>query len=283
MDMSAERPSGEAVAHLFDSEHDEAWRYERFITTIQQRAGISWEKAERAARATLETLAERISSGAARDLARDLPHDVGEWLRSAPADAERFDVVEFIRRVAEREEVDVETAENHARAVFVALARLVRGSEITDLLAELPKDYEPLLAEAVRSRRDPSAPEALPYEVFIERVEGRAGLDRAGAERATAAVLWTLAERLAGGEVDDLIEALPEELRPALERGKSRKAQRLSLDEFVARVAEREGVSTEEALDHAQAVFTTLREALPDREFSDVLAELPRGYYEALL
>jgi uncharacterized protein (DUF2267 family) len=170
MDMSGERPNGEAVAHLFDSEHDEAWRYERFITTIQQRAGISWEKAERAARATLETLAERISPGAARDL-------------------------------------------------------LVRGSEITGLLAE----------------------------------------------------------RLAGGEVDDLIEVLPEELRPALERGKSRKAQRLSLDEFVARVAEREGVSAEEALDHAQAVFTTLREAVPDREFSDVLAELPRGYYEALL
>jgi hypothetical protein len=30
-------------------------------------------------------------------------------------------------------------------------------------------------------------------------------------------------------------------------------------------------------------VFATLREALTDREFSDLLAELPRGYYEALL
>jgi uncharacterized protein (DUF2267 family) len=283
LDSGAERPNGEAVAHLFDDEFDDAWRYERFITTIQQRTGISWAKAEQAARATLETLTERISSGAARDLARDLPHDVGEWLRSAAGDAEAFDAVEFVRRVAEREGVDLETAERHARAVFVALARLVRGNEIAELLAELPKDYQPLVGEAARRTRDPSAPEAIPYEVFIDRVEGRAGLDRAGAERATEAVLWTLAERLAGGEVDDLIEALPEELRPALERGKSRKAQRLSLDEFVARVAEREGVPTEEALEHAQAVFTTLREAVPDKEFSDVLAELPRGYYEALL
>jgi hypothetical protein len=35
------------VSHLFDEEHDEAWGYERFITTIEQHAGISWEKAER--------------------------------------------------------------------------------------------------------------------------------------------------------------------------------------------------------------------------------------------
>ena len=52
------------MSHLFDDEYDDAWRYERFITTIQQRAGISWAKAEQAAQATLETLAERMSSRA---------------------------------------------------------------------------------------------------------------------------------------------------------------------------------------------------------------------------
>ena len=56
----------------------------------------------------------------------------------------------------------------------------------------------------------------------------------------------------------------------------------MSLDEFVARVAEREGVSREQALDHARAVFTTLREAIPDKEWSDLLTELPRAYTEAL-
>ena len=56
----------------------------------------------------------------------------------------------------------------------------------------------------------------------------------------------------------------------------------MSLDEFVVRVAEREGVSIEQALDHAQTVFATLREAIRDKEWSDLPAELPRGYAEAL-
>jgi hypothetical protein len=30
-------------------------------------------------------------------------------------------------------------------------------------------------------------------------------------------------------------------------------------------------------------VFATPRETVTDREFSDLLAELPRGYYDALL
>jgi uncharacterized protein (DUF2267 family) len=93
--------------------------------------------------------------------------------------------------------------------------------------------------------------------VIADRVEGRAGLDRHGARRALEAVLETLAERIAGGEVDDVASNLPDELRPPLERGCDRtggKAQRMSLDEFVTRVAEREGVSDERALEHAQAV-----------------------------
>jgi uncharacterized protein (DUF2267 family) len=266
--------------------YDEIWRYERFITTVEQKAGISWIDAERAARATLETLGERISWGQARDLAEDLPHELRGWLLEARGDAQPFDAREFIRRVAEREGVDEATAERHARAVFIALARLVRSEEIADLEAELPKDYEPLLS-AVRGRaRDPAAPEVLPIDEFLQRVADRAGLDRDAARRATDAVLETLAERVAGGQVDDMIDVLPSELRPALERGRERsggKAQRMSLDEFVRRVGEREGGSYDDALEHARAVVATLREALPDKEFSDLLAQLPRGYQEELL
>jgi uncharacterized protein (DUF2267 family) len=272
--------------HIFDETYDEVWRYERFITSIEQRAGIGWDKAERAARATLETLAERISGGQARDLAAELPQDVRGWLLSGGGDAEPFDAREFVRRVAEREGVDTDTAERHIRAVMVALARLVRHHEVADLLAELPADYQPLFGDAAQLTRYPSASEVMETDEFIDRVSGRAGLDHASAERAANAVLDTLAQRIAGGEVDDLAEALPPTLRPALESGKSAsggKAQRISLDEFIGRIAEREGVSWDDALDHTRAVFATLREAMPDKEWSDILAELPRGYQEALL
>ena len=270
-----------------DVSYPDGWRYERFIVTIQQRTGVSWAKAEKAARATLETLGERISRGQARDLAEELPAEPRAWLLgSGGPNAEPLDAAGFVRGVAEREGVDPEIAEQHARAVFVALARLVRRQEISDMLAELPEDYAPLLEGAAQRTRDPAAPEVLSFEQFLRRVADRAALYPAAVRPAAEAVLETLAERIAGGEVDDIAEYLPPELRPVLERGQERsggKARRMSLDEFVHRIEEREGMTYEQALDHARAVFATLREVIPDKEFSDLLRQLPRAYYEALL
>jgi uncharacterized protein (DUF2267 family) len=55
------------VGYLFCDD----WRYERFITTIEQKAGIPWSEAERAARATLQTLAERLTALAADEIVTD--------------------------------------------------------------------------------------------------------------------------------------------------------------------------------------------------------------------
>jgi uncharacterized protein (DUF2267 family) len=266
--------------------YDDVWRYERFVTTTEQKAGISWDAAESAAQATLGTLAERISSGQARELAAELPPQLAEWLSGGEENAEPFDAVEFVRRVAEREQADPENAQAHIRAVFTALARLVRGEEIARLTAQLSNDYKGLLGEAIRRPREPSVPEVFEIDSFVKRVARRAALEPASAHRATEAVLETLGERIAAGEADDLADALPAGLRPALQRGEERtrgKAERMSLDEFIERVGDREGVPYEDALDHTRAVLATLREALPEKELSDLLAELPRGYHEALL
>jgi len=269
-----------------DISYPDGWRYERFIVTIQQKAGASWAEAENAARATLGTLGERISRGDARALAGDLPEALRSWLLNTGADAEPFDAAEFVRRVAAREDVTLDTAERHVRAVFAALARLVRRPEMSHLLAELPDDYAALLGDAASRTRDPAAPEVLAYEQFLQRVADRAALFPDQAPQVAAAVLEVLAERIAAGEVDDLAQHLPDELRAALERGKARtggKTQRMSLDEFMRRVAEREGVDCTQALEHAGAVFRTLRDAVPDKEFSELLDQLPRAYQEELL
>jgi uncharacterized protein (DUF2267 family) len=247
--------------------------YERFLTIVEQAAGIDRERAELAARATLQTLAERIAAGEARDLAEQLPPELAPWVGTTSA-AERFDVGEFLRRVAEREGVDVAIAERHAGAVLGALGQAVGPRELDDVAAELPRDFARLL---------PRGPyiEILPADEFLQRVAARAGLDAGGARRATDAVLQTLAERIAGGEVDDLIAHLPVALHPPLERGRERtggKATRMSLEDFVRRVAELEGVSFAHARDHARAVLVTLREAVGDEEFLDVTVQLPREY-----
>ncbi|MCW3047134.1 MAG: hypothetical protein JWO74_1418 [Solirubrobacterales bacterium] len=119
------------------------------------------------------------------------------------------------------------------------------------------------------------------YGGFIATVERQAAAPREQAERAVRATLQTLAERISGGEVDDLERALPPELRGPLERGKALSnaaARPMSLDDFVRAIAEREGATPAEAREHARAVFATLREAVGDEELADVAAQLPDDY-----
>jgi uncharacterized protein (DUF2267 family) len=249
--------------------------YREFIQITQREAALDADAAERAARATLTTLAERLSRGQARDLLQQLPAEMKPWLYTGSA-AEGFDVDEFLRRVAEREGVDVETAERHARAVFFALGQTVSADEIADIAEELPQDFEPLIAEAQRRFYG-----VMPAEEFLARVAERTGLDPDAARRATEAVLEVLAERIAGGEVDDLIPRLPLALHDPLRRGRAASggdARRMPLDRFLGRIAELEGVDPFEASEHARAVFAALREAVGDDEFFDVTVQLPPDY-----
>jgi uncharacterized protein (DUF2267 family) len=257
--------------------------HEGFITTVRQASGLGRQQAERATQATLETLAERITEGEARDLAGELPPELAPHLgRKGPA--ERFDIDEFLSRIAERAGVDVEAAERHARAVFAALGRAVSAKELADLEAQLPGDYAALL---------PAGPavDVLAADEFVERVAGRAGLDEDAAWRATDAVLERLAERVAGGEVDDLVSRLPARLHEPLKRGRQPggpKQKRLSLDQFLHAVAEREGEEVRQPDDlerirhHVRAVLVTLREAVGDDEFFDVTAQLPNEYFSVV-
>ncbi|MEA2323848.1 MAG: hypothetical protein QOD81_3698 [Solirubrobacteraceae bacterium] len=255
-------------------------RYATFIGVVEQAAGISRAAAERAVHATLATLAERVTGGEARDIALFLPEEVRRPLESAPERAEAFALEEFVRRVAERERVAPEAAAEHARAVFEALGLAVAPGELRDMLAQLPSDFAPLLKAAGLGRRRLSSDEP----DLVGRVAGPAGLDRTRARRATETVLETLATRISAGEVEDLIPELPPDLVPALERGlaESRAAKLMTSDEFIATVADREGVDIDEAERHARAVFAALREVVSGKEFSDMVAQLSEDYLPLL-
>ena len=100
--------------------------------------GLGHEAAERAAQATLQTLAERLPRGEAGHILRELPAEFVPWLHTE-TDAEAFDIDEFLDRVAQREDVDVETALLHARAVFFALGdALAPGPKLIWLVASRP-------------------------------------------------------------------------------------------------------------------------------------------------
>jgi uncharacterized protein (DUF2267 family) len=197
--------------------------------------------------------------------------------------AERFDVGEFVRRVAEREGVPEETAKEHARAVFAALGRALDVKELRDMVSELPKDYHELVEAAVRAREKAIRAEApkIDADEFVRRVAARALIGFDEAVRATAAVLEALGYRITRGEAGDIEAFLPRELHPPIDLGEaasSGAARRLSLDEFLDRIAGLEGVTRHEARQHARAVLTTLRESLPEPEFHDLVAQLPKAY-----
>jgi uncharacterized protein (DUF2267 family) len=251
--------------------------YESFLEIVAQHSADGRESAERASRATLQTLAERIDREEARQIAAQLPPELAPWIATT-SPAEGFDTDEFLRRVARREDVDAAVARHHVRAVFDALARTVSADEWHDLVSELPGSFAPLLP---RGRHI----EVLDATTFVQRVAEHAGIDDESAWRATDALLRTLAERIAGGEVDDLIERVPMELHDALERGRAAtngRALPMSFERFMQRVAKREGATDPVATEHARAVFAVLREAIGDEEFFDVVVQLPDEYARVL-
>jgi uncharacterized protein (DUF2267 family) len=121
------------------------------------------------------------------------------------------------------------------------------------------------------------------YGEFMKDVRERAGIDEDRAEKAVRATLNTLAQRLAGGEPHDLASQLPEELKETVELTAGEGAGiRWDADEFVAKVAAREGCSPEQARDHVRAIFAALRDAVTPGEFDDIVSQLDRSYAELL-
>lgn len=77
-------------------------KYDEFVGKLQQRARLaSRGDAVAAIRATLQTLSERLAGGEPKDLASQLPQEIGIYLRSAfEGLSERLGIQDFYRRVS---------------------------------------------------------------------------------------------------------------------------------------------------------------------------------------
>lgn len=121
-------------------------RYDEFIGHVQLRAGLSSRaEAERATRATLETLAERLVGGEAHDLASQLPPELAHFLQLPDAGiGVKLTLNEFFALVSEREGVDLEDSTLHARVVIGVLTEAVSMGEIKDVRVQLPAAFAQL-------------------------------------------------------------------------------------------------------------------------------------------
>lgn len=117
------------------------------------------------------------------------------------------------------------------------------------------------------------------YQEFIERVQQRAGLASFGeAEAATRATLTILGEYLTGGEGLDLASQLPQGLAEILRQQPPERSTIFSLNDFLQRVGEEEGVGIEAASVHARAVMGVLEEAVTKGEMDDVRRQFPSEF-----
>jgi hypothetical protein len=86
--------------------------YDRFVRIVRRAGRTGDRDAKRAARATLETLGERLDEDDAIELAAKLPGELSAWLLTA-----------------------------RDRGAFVALRELVGDDEFFDVVVELPSEY----------------------------------------------------------------------------------------------------------------------------------------------
>lgn len=128
-------------------------KYDEFIKQVQSVAQLnSREEAERATQATLEAIKERIVGNEAKDLAAQLPKELGQYLRGREGeDGQHFPIDEFIARVSEKEGVDPATAAKHAKAVFAVLQDAVTPGEFADVRANFTEEYAEIVGAATSS------------------------------------------------------------------------------------------------------------------------------------
>lgn len=227
--------------------------HDRFVRFVKLSASIPGDEAERVIGSTLQALAERLTKDEATELAAQLPEDLVPYV-AANVHGQAFDADELLLRAA--------APEGQIRAVMNALRRAVGDDEWSNVAAELGPDYGSLLAPV----------DGLAAHEFVARV---------GSSLATEAVLETLAERVSGDAVEDLISQLPIELRAPLRRGKpdrDTRAERMTIEAFAERVARRAGTTVDEAVAHARVVFAVLHDALHEGDFYNLIAQLPLDY-----
>ncbi|MEU5785350.1 DUF2267 domain-containing protein [Micromonospora lupini] len=115
--------------------------YSEFIQSVAARPEIPPGQAEPITRATLETMAKRITGGQARDLASQLPEELRGLVSRPTEDPERFGLNEFLERVQSGAGVDRQVASDGAQAVMDTLRESASAKEYGDFVDQLPQEF----------------------------------------------------------------------------------------------------------------------------------------------
>jgi uncharacterized protein (DUF2267 family) len=142
---------------------------DEFIAKVQRRANLdSSESAYLVTGATLATLGERLAGGEVKDLASQLPPEIGEFLNQPLAGmGEPFGLDEFFWRVSQRANIDLQNASLLARVVIGVLCEAVTMGEIENVRAQLPEDIRQMFMVENEGDLPDVSEETLPEELEL--------------------------------------------------------------------------------------------------------------------
>lgn len=235
-------------------------KYDDICSVVAQRAGIDRSRADRAVKAVLQALSEQTDPAVSEveALWAQLPAEFAK-IPGPEERGTRRSPDEFLTEVAVLADIPPAQARRPVLAVFAALAAATAA--FTSVVRTLGDEYTALLPPP-EEMRDPA--------VFLATVAHRAEVATSDAEAATRATLDALAARITAGQAADLAAYLPPTLRPRLDTA-SAQAQAFDYAEFLARIAGQR----QPAEVYAAAVLATVREAAPEPEIQNTLAQLP--------
>ena len=242
-------------------------KYTDMMGEVGQRAGIPTGQVDGAVKATLQALAEQADPAQFGDLAEQLPKEIKQATQSPPTPQYRS-LPEFFSRVAELSEMPGEQARAAARAVVGVIAEEINYDQIEDIFGRLPSQFLDLV---------PTRTPRLTAREFFDRVRGKADLrDQEEAVVAVRATLAALAERITGGQAQDIALYLPQQARKYLATAREQAAA-FDRNRFIERIAEIGQTDAQTATRYAAAVFATLTDVVPAPEIRDTIDQLPPG------
>jgi uncharacterized protein (DUF2267 family) len=119
-------------------------KHDEFISNVRKLGDLqSNNEAERAIRATFETLRERLAGNEPNNLADQLPPEIADPLRGEGG-RDNFSLEEFYQRVGEKEGLDQDEAAHHAWAVASVLQEAVTTGEMDHIRDQLKPEYAEL-------------------------------------------------------------------------------------------------------------------------------------------
>jgi uncharacterized protein (DUF2267 family) len=118
--------------------------YAELLQQVQAAAALDRATSERVIRATMVTLAERMSRDDLVRLGVRLPDELQAAVRCGSAACQPFGAEEFVFRVAERVGAQPDAAWTHVRAVLGTLERNV--AEMETVRQRLPREFDALMA-----------------------------------------------------------------------------------------------------------------------------------------